>query len=416
MPRHIKKAQPTTAVPGYQRPADWLELPTPQTNEQVVYILAAVFPHYSNFAAILCRGAYTIDWGDGTIENYNDNTQANHTYNYSSIPDSTLSTRGYKQVIITIRPQQGQNLTRIEFYRRHPNNYSSGAFLQPWLHIRISGQYINFAKFYYDSATSPLLEMFEIYGQMAITDCSDMFQACYALQKINGLENITPTNILRMFRFCLGLVEAPYFNTANCTSLEETFYSCRNLTTIPTYSTSNLTSLLNTFYDCNKIVNLPNITTSNVTSIRRAFYNCYSLKYIPQYNLANVTTAYQAFQYCYSLAYFPASNLGQVTCNLQLTFDYCYTLETVRQVNAGTNSIDYFIDYCSSISYAGMNNLKNSFSISNRRFSRKALVDLFNYLGTVSGKTLTITGNWGVPYLTQQDITIATSKGWTVTT
>ena len=51
-------------------PATYIPMPEPAKTEQVCYILAAVYDIPSNCAAFSAQGDYTVDWGDGIIENY----------------------------------------------------------------------------------------------------------------------------------------------------------------------------------------------------------------------------------------------------------------------------------------------------------------------------------------------------------
>ena len=98
----------------YVRPVDWLSIDSlVNSGDQKVVILAAVFEE-SNFVAVQCQGNYTVNWGDGTVTNYSSNTIAYYQYdwNYSGFSGTTTS-RGYKQTIITITPQAGQNLTLV---------------------------------------------------------------------------------------------------------------------------------------------------------------------------------------------------------------------------------------------------------------------------------------------------------------
>ena len=62
-----------------------------------------------------------------------------------------------------------------------------------------------------------------------------------------------------------------------------------------------------------------------------------------------------------------------------------------------------------------MPNMASTFTIAACDLQRDALVTLFNDLAVVVSKTITITGNPGVPNLSAADLQIATDKGWTVT-
>ena len=55
--------------------------------------------------------------------------------------------------------------------------------------------------------------------------------------------------------------------------------------------------------------------------------------------------------------------------------------------------------------------LRFTFSVANAKMSASALNEMFSILPTVTGQTVTITGNYGASTC---DTTIATAKGWTV--
>jgi len=66
---------------------------------------------------------------------------------------------------------------------------------------------------------------------------------------------------------------------------------------------------------------------------------------------------------------------------------------------------------CPSLSRIEAKNFNFSFDISSCKLSSAALNEIYTNLPTVSGQTITVTGNYGV---TGDDPTIATAKGWTV--
>jgi hypothetical protein len=51
----------------------------------------------------------------------------------------------------------------------------------------------------------------------------------------------------------------------------------------------------------------------------------------------------------------------------------------------------------------------------NAGLAREAIVEIFNNLATVTGKTITISGTPGAAALTQAERDIALNKGWTIT-
>lgn len=61
-------------IPPYERPIDWLVLDTPASGQEKFVGLYAIFERYDNRVAVKVTGAYTVDWGDGVIENFASDT------------------------------------------------------------------------------------------------------------------------------------------------------------------------------------------------------------------------------------------------------------------------------------------------------------------------------------------------------
>ena len=106
-----------TNVEGWNRPSEWLPIDHLITEgEQKTVGLYAVWDDdnvlnnkFNNFCSFQVTGNYTVDWGDGSaVENFTSGAMAEHTYIYANI--SSLVYNGYKQVIITITPQEGSKI------------------------------------------------------------------------------------------------------------------------------------------------------------------------------------------------------------------------------------------------------------------------------------------------------------------
>ena len=141
----------------WQRPADWLPMPTNITASDQIFVgLHAVIENSDNYCAFLfttSSGQYQVDWGDGNVTLHNSGTIARYQYNYASISNSTLCSRGYKQVIVKVTPVSG-NLLTCNFQQRFVTTpaqnqiYSSG-FLECILSMpsASSGNSITFGGF-----------------------------------------------------------------------------------------------------------------------------------------------------------------------------------------------------------------------------------------------------------------------------
>lgn len=62
------------------RPADWLPLPSIAPGDQIFAGLFAVFDQNPNYVALTAEGNFKVDWGDGTVENFNGGDTAEHAY------------------------------------------------------------------------------------------------------------------------------------------------------------------------------------------------------------------------------------------------------------------------------------------------------------------------------------------------
>ena len=185
----------------YTRPVDWLTLPEVSEGDQKVVGLHAVFPHDSNFVALQVSGAYTVDWGDGVVENYSGGASAYHKFDYNDLGAETECVRGYRQAIVTIIPTPGQKLTSVNFSIKHnqsglPNGYSTG-----WLDVKAAGSEINTFRFEtFTVVQNAMLEIFEFVGSNKITtNFSYMFYGCCSLQSIPQLNTSSGTNFSYMF-------------------------------------------------------------------------------------------------------------------------------------------------------------------------------------------------------------------------
>ena len=142
-------------VGGWIRPSEWLEIDHLVTaGEQKFVGLYAVWDDdnvtdngFNNYCRVKVGGNYTVDWGDGTVENFASGAGAEHTFVYANLPDSTICERGHKQAIITITPQSGQNITYYTLGEKHTSDihYSTSC---NWLDINCSGTHMSSVMFF----------------------------------------------------------------------------------------------------------------------------------------------------------------------------------------------------------------------------------------------------------------------------
>ena len=210
------------------RPADWIALPTlVDGNERIVGVYA-VYNHDSNFVALRCSGAYTVDWGDGgAAENVAANTTAEHCYDsddYAALGAGTDCSRGYRQALITITPQAGQNLTAVSFNYKH-SQAGLNAYRSQWLDIAVAGGNITSMVVGGTTGYLAMLEQFAFVGtaNAGLTTMASMFYACYSLQSVPLLDTSDVTNMSSMFYGCYSLGAAALQGTL----INHSFASCK---------------------------------------------------------------------------------------------------------------------------------------------------------------------------------------------
>jgi hypothetical protein len=119
------------------------------------------------------------------------------------------------------------------------------------------------------------------------------------------------------------------------------------------------------------------------------------------------------FTACFALSTIPQLDTSAGT-SFSGMFQSCYSLTTVPQLNMSSGTNFASIVSTTNIRRFEATGVKASISFDSCNLSRSALVEIFNNLATVTGQTITITGNPGTSLLTADDRSIATNKGWTI--
>ena len=258
------------------------------------------------------------------------------------------------------------------------------------------------------------LQTVPLFNTAAVTSMGGMFSSCYSLQTVPLFNTQAVTNMNSMFHSCYSLQTVPLFNTAAVTNMNNMFYICYSLQTVPLFNTQAVTSMNNMFYSCQSLQTVPLFNTAAVTNMGGMFYNCYSLQAVPLFNTAAVTDMNSMFFNCYSLQAVPLFNTAAVT-SMNSMFIRCYRLQSVPALvtTAVASSTDFSSMFtgCSNLARIQAKNFRFTFSVASCKLSATALNEIYTNLPTVTGQTITVTGNYGT---TGDDPTIATDKGWTV--
>jgi surface protein len=405
-------------VDTWVRPSDWLTLTPPTASESKLVGLVAVTDDDSNFLALSATspsGTYSVDWGDGTVDTgITSNVSVYHQYNYSAISSSTISSRGYKQVIVTVTAA-GQNMPAINLQVKYLNSaiYSGSwnAYTAKWLEVYYSAganasssyaglrtggtiavnmnmleaitvvktgimntglqfsnnynlQYVSLNNCSWSTTTSisafaNCYKLQTVYmdastanATSALTSTATFFNNCYNLRSIPKFNTSNVTDMSTMFGNCWQLSTIPILNTSNVTNMSLMFYQCRVLQYVPTLDTAKVSNMNTTFGGCTILKSAPLFNTSNVTTTAQMFATCPEITTVPLYNTANVTDMSYMFQGCTKLESVPAFNTVKVT-NMNATFNGCQNLQTVPTYNTSnvTNMVSMF-NGCNSLNSA----------------------------------------------------------------
>lgn len=365
------------------KPADWSDIrkDCPKNSIALYAAHATDFTSYDNLGfSATCTGGYNV-FIDGVQygSTYASNAQCSITWSTSGITtgDDITTPSTLKAHKIWIEPAtEGNNITRFRCYRVAASGNEEQGIL--WAHFNLSNN-INLASLFYDD-----------------TKCRNkLVLACTA----KG-------------------------NTINLsTSIAYAFYMCNALEYLPVLIGSNINMSLAFPY----VYALENLTfKGNGTTINNTFYNATALKQIK----GNPTFAagQGLFYNCYALEELPDINFSSATnCN-NLIVNASSLKDTVLDASAGTGitkigcygNSTYFMTGFKGLRVSNQAPFSNAtppqINVSYTGMDRTALVQLFNDLPTVSsGQIINITGCTGASSLTDDEVSIATNKGWTVT-
>ena len=337
-----------TSPSAWQRPSDWLTMPTITPSEQKIALLMPVFPQGSNFLAFRVSGNYTVDWGDGVTENFTGPSTAQHEYSYTD-PDlnPTVTSDGFKMAIVTITPQAGQNITSINFNQKYTLSGSTFPDSSPILEIALSCPFLTSISLGSNASVfCKSLVSFNGVNMGSVVDFSYLFSFLYALKNVTFGTIAAVNNAFAMFQGCTSLIAAPFFNTSAVTTMQNMFNGCNSLTFVPQFNTAAVTSMAAMFLDCSALKYVPLFNTANVVFMQNMFGGCWSLITVPLFNTSAVTNMGGMFSSCLSLTSVPLFNTTAVT-SMGSMFIGCASLKSVPLFNtAAVISMSSMLNSC----------------------------------------------------------------------
>ncbi len=209
-------------------------------------------------------------------------------------------------------------------------------------------------------------------------------------------------NCSTLFSGNTDIINAPLFDTSNCVKFNSMFSGCSKLEYVPDYNTSKGTDFSYMFSMCTKLKHAPNFDTSNATNFSNMFSATSSntsagdLEYVPEYDASkakNINDFIKRSTNSWSkLTYFGGlKNLGKG-----------FTQKTVAYNNYKLN-----LTNCTYLSHESLVDIINNLYDLNLTYN-------VENGGTLYAQSLVL-GVTNLAKLTEEEIAIATSKGWNVT-
>ena len=192
------------------------------------------------------------------------------------------------------------------------------------------------------------------------------------------------TDMNRMFQYCSNLQTIQLIDTSNVKSMYYMFSDCVNLKTIPQLDTSNVTNMSYMFNGCSNLQTIPQLDTSNVNKMGYMFYSFGGFKTLvslPKFNCQKVNDMYSYFSY-YGDGMSSLTDVGGWE-NLNCNWNDNYGLKT-----------------CPNLTYQSCINILNG---------------LYDFVGNGSTETRTLKVHQNFLDTVGDEISIGTSKGWTIT-
>ena len=264
-----------------------------------------------------------------------------------------------------------------------------------------------------------------------VTDMSNMFYSCNKLTSldVSSFDTSKVTNMSYMFYDCSRLtsLDLSGFNTAKVTNMGTMFQNCNSLTSlegIGEWDTSSVTNMGSMFTGCSRLTSLDvsGFNTSKVTNMSNMFYSCNkltSLEGIGEWDTSSVTNMSYTFYNCNNLTNLDVSsfNTSNVT-DMSSMFDSCNNLTSLDLSSFDTykvTNMSNMFSYCNNLtSLDSMMNISISLNLSNTSLDTSSLLDVIDNLATVTTAQTLSLGTTLLAKLTEEQIAVATNKGWTV--
>lgn len=321
----------------------------------------------------------SIQAGSGDVSEYFNDT----------IIASNAGYYGWTTTIKKIIPNLNINSNGVSYLFAHYPNIPL-----PKLYFNKPIYYANYM-FFYSKLSYIDFSQFIGLDTSNVTDMGYMFSTCQQLISLN-LENLNTNNVTKMngmFTNCTKLknIDLSSLNTSNVTDMSYMFSGCASLTTInlgENFDTSNVTNMSFMFQNCSNLesIDLSNFDTSNVSNFAYFATSCKKIEEILLLKANKCQNVNTMLSSCIALENFGGlENLGMAYL-------------TTSSANYNVYKLD--LSTCTALTHTSlMNVINNLYDIATKGCNAQSLV-----LGATN-----------LAKLSEEEIAIATSKGWNVT-
>ena len=264
-----------------------------------------------------------------------------------------------------------------------------------------------------------------------VTNMRNMFRGCNQLTSLDlsGFDTGNVTNMDAMFSGCNNLtsLDVSGLNTSNVTMMSYMFADCSSLTSLDVsgFDTSKVIDISYMFNRCIKLtsIDLSGFDTSKVNNMRDIFSNCENLEQLKGNFILNNANCTNMFHQCSKgpdLSEFKMSGTITETNYMFGSFGFGNTpLATSLDLSnialaEGCQIYQYTFFRCNVADIYPFTNINANCHLSQIALSQEVLLRFINNLVEVTTSPTLTLGATNLAKLTEDQIAIATNKGWTV--
>lgn len=304
---------------------------------------------------------FTINWGDGNSEIYNQTTSATedlagltHTYASSGIYDISIvenASGGFPRIFFngttnTSLSTDDVKVTDILQWGNPKWTIMNDAF----------EGCVNLSAVATDGGASTL---------SGATDFTSSWNGCSSLKYFPLIDTSKSTDFYLAWNNCTSLTSFPLLNTSSSKYFRSAWTNCNSLISFPLIDTSKSTDFAFTWSKCSKLKEFPAINISSALNVRDGWSSCSSLTSFPLLSSQNVLDFSYAWSGCTSLSSFPLINTSKGT-NFKTSWYNCSSLKTFPLIDTSKN-LDYTNTWgsCSSLTAFPLINTLSGTNFSN---------------------------------------------------